>query len=138
GFLLLVMAVASAAQGWGQMPVAAPPQVYLDTTWNPPTGGRTWKAHTAAEFQSALDSSSPGDVIVLDSGASYLGSFTVPAKNNPSHKWIYIEGSELASLPASGKRVDPDRDAAKMPKIVATSVSPAISIFPGASYYRFA
>ena len=136
GFLLLLMAVASAAQGWGQMPVAALPQVYLDTTWNPPSGGKTWKAHTAAEFQRALDSSSPGDVIVLDSGASYLGSFTVPAKTNPSHKWIYIEGSELASLPASGTRVDPDKNAAKMPKIVATDVSPAISFTPGTSNYR--
>ena len=32
--------------------------------------------------------------------------------------------------------MNPDTDAVKMPKIVATSVSPAISILPGASIYR--
>lgn len=137
GFLLSVLAVVSAAHAWGQMPVPALPQVYLDTAWNPPTDGQTWKAHTAAELRRALESASPGDTIVLDGGASYLGSFTVPAKVNPSHKWIYIESSEVASLPPPGRRVSPVRDAAKMPKIVATSVSPAISISPRASHYRF-
>ena len=136
-FLFLLLAIASAANGMGQMPVPALPQVYIDTAWQPPTGGKTWKAHTASELQHALDSSSPGDTIVLDGGATYQGSFTVPGKANPDRKWIYIEGSELAALPAPGKRVNPESDAARMPKIVATSVAPAITIEPGASYYRF-
>jgi hypothetical protein len=134
--LLLLLAIAGTAHAWGEMPVPALPQVYLDTAWNPPTGGKSLRAHTVAEFQRVLDSSRPGDTIILDGGATYPGSFTVPAKPNPDHKWIYIESSELASLPAPGRRVNPDRDAAKMPKIVATSVSPAISISPGASNYR--
>ena len=134
--LLLLLAIASPVQAWGEMPVPALPQMYVDTVWNPPTGGKTWKAHTAAEFQHALDSSNPGDKIILDAGTSYQGSFAVPAKTNPDHKWIYLESSELASLPASGKRVNPDVDAGKMAKIVATGVSPAISILPGASNYR--
>ena len=33
--------------------------------------------------------------------------------------------------------MNPDADAGKMPKIVATDVSPAISVSPGASHYRF-
>jgi hypothetical protein len=134
--LILLMAITSAALAWGQMPVPERPHVYLDTAWNPPTGGRSWKAHTATEFQRALDSSKPGDTIVLDAGVTYQGSFTVPAKANPDHKWIFIESSYLAGLPAAGKRVIPGTDAVKMPKIVATSVAPAISISPGASNFR--
>jgi hypothetical protein len=136
--LRLLLAITSAVQAWGQMPIPELPQVYLDTAWNSPTGGMSWKAHTATEFQRALDSSNPGDIIVLDGGVTYQGSFTVPAKSNPNHKWIYIESSNLSGLPPVGKRVTPSTDAVKMPKIVTTSVSPAIIISPGASNYRFA
>jgi hypothetical protein len=118
------------------MPTAALP-LYIDTHWDPPAGGKTWLAHNADEFQRALNSSSPGDTIALDAGTSFPGSFTVPAKANPDHKWIYIESSELALLPTPGSRVNPEADAGKMPKIVSTGVSPAITISPGASGYRF-
>jgi hypothetical protein len=108
--------------------------VYIDTTWALPAGGKNFRPHTADEFQHALNDVSPGDVITLDPGVTYAGSFTVPAKSNPEHKWIYIEGSELSPV---GRRVDPATDAARMPKIVATNSSPAISILPGASFLRF-
>jgi hypothetical protein len=134
--VFLLLAITSVNHGVGQMPVAALPQVYIDTAWRPPTNGKSWKAHTAAELQHALDSSVPGDTIVLDGGATYQGNFTVPRKTNPDHKWIYIEGSELAALPAAGKRVNPESDAVKMPKIVTANVSSAISIEAGASHYR--
>jgi len=133
----LIVVIASVVAAWGEMPVPALPRVYIDTAWHPPTGGKSWKVHTATEFQRALDSSSPGDTITLDAGASYRGNFTAPAKANPGHKWIYIESSEFVGLPRSGERVNPSTDAARMPKIVSTSVSPAISIMPGASNYRF-
>lgn len=120
-----------------QVPSPELPRVYIDTHWAPPSGGKTWRAHTADEFQQALDGSNSGDIIVLDAGASYQGSFTIRAKPNPDHKWIYIEGSELASLPVAGKRIDPGRDAANMPKIIATDTSPAVSVLAGASYVRF-
>jgi hypothetical protein len=136
-FLFLLLAMASAVSAFGEMPVPALPKVHVDTAWNPPTGGRDWRAHTATEFQGALDSSSPGDTITLDAGTIYHGSFTVRAKANPNHLWIYIESSDLGGLPAPGKRVNPVTDAVKMPKIVTTDVTPAISISPGASNYRY-
>jgi len=74
---------------------------------------------------------------MLDAGASYQGSFTASAKANPEHKWIYVESSAVASLPVPGKRIDPARDVARLPKIVATGMSPGISILAGASFYRF-
>ncbi len=134
GILIFLLGIAGYATA--EMPVPALPQVYVDTRWNPPVGGNTWRAHTPQEFQHALDASSPGDTITLDAGATYEGNFTVPAKSNPNHKWIYIESSELATLPRPGKRMHPESDAAKMPKIVTGNESAAIRIAAGATNYR--
>ena len=89
----------SAIVAHAQEPVAALPQVYIDTTWNPPTEGTTWAAHNAVQFTKALANSSPGDVIVLDAGVTYSGNFVLPNKNNPNNQWIYIISSALANLP---------------------------------------
>src|SRR5450755_3401706 len=88
-FLFLLLAFATVGNGFGQVPVPVLPQVYIETSWQPPTGGKTWKVHTAQELQQALDSSEPGDSIVLDGGVTYLGGFTVRRKDNPKHKWTY-------------------------------------------------
>jgi hypothetical protein len=85
-------------------------------------------------LQRALNGSAPGDIVVLDAGATYQGSFTVPIKSNPEHKWIYVQGAEL---PVVSRRVDPSHDAAKMPKIVSSGVSPAVSILAGTAFLRF-
>ena len=133
--MLALVLSAFCMMGLAQQPTAELPRVYIDTQWSPPTGGRALRPHTASELQRAFNDASPGDIIELDAGATYAGSFTIPAKSNPEHKWIYVEGPEL---PQAGTRVDPGRDAAKMPKIVATGTAPAIAVLPGASHYRFA
>src|ERR1035437_7934530 len=128
--ILLLTAVAA-----GQMPVPALPRMYLDTTWNPPSGGVTWQAHTSRDFRNALSATRPGDTIVLDAGATYTGSFTLPVKANPTDKWIYIESSKLSSLPPPGTRVSPT-DEPYMAKIVTPNGSPALNPLPGANHYR--
>jgi hypothetical protein len=135
--LLAVLIVTGfAAVSPAQRPQAALPQVYIDTTWNPPVGGTTWAAHTAAQLTTALSSSAPGDVIVLDAGTTYSGNFTVPAKTNPLNKWIYVISSGLASLPA-GTRVSP-ASAANMPIVVTPNSGSALILATGANYWRFA
>jgi len=131
---LVVCAFSAAAPA--QKPVAQLPQVYIDTTWNPPVGGTTWAAHTAAQLSSALSSAVPGDIIVLDAGATYTGNFQLPAKVNPSGKWIYIESSAIASLPA-GTRVSP-ANASNMAKIVTTTVAPVLQTNGGSNHWRLA
>jgi hypothetical protein len=133
--LLLVFLLLFTVAGRAQQPVAQLPQTYIDTTFNLPTGGTTWAAHTAAQFSSALSSSAPGDVIVLDAGTTYTGNFTLPAKTNPLNKWIYITTSAYTSLPAPGTRVSPS-DAANMPKIVTPNTTSALTLPPGANHYR--
>jgi hypothetical protein len=134
--ILVVLAVSVLTSlAAAQKPIAALPQVYIDTTWNPPVGGTTWAAHTAAQFTSALTASVPGDVIVLDAGVTYTGSFRIPAKVNPNQNWIYVVSSNLVNLPAS-TRVSP-ANVADMPKLVSTNAAPIIDVLAGANYWRF-
>src|SRR5450755_2361072 len=92
---------------FAQKPVAQLPRVYINSTYNLPIGGTTWAAHTSAQLTSALSSSAPGDVIVLDAGVTYSGNFTLPAKANPSGKWIYVISSQLADLPPAAACTTP-------------------------------
>ena len=131
--LLIVSLITVAA---AQKPQAALPQVYIDTTWNPPTSGTTWPVHTSAQLSSALTSAAPGDIIELDAGTIYSGYFSVPAKTNPNNRWIYIESSAYANLPSPGTRVSP-ADAVNMPKIVTPGAPHAIGFDDGANYWRF-
>jgi hypothetical protein len=128
-FLLLFSALAAA-----QMPVPAPPRVYINTTWNPPSGA-TWHARISADLQNALNSAHPGDTIVLDAGSVYTGNFTLPAKANPISQWIYIQSSALSRLPAPGVRIGPS-NTPNMAKIVTPNGSPALNPLPGANHYR--
>ncbi|MGC2112654.1 MAG: MBG domain-containing protein, partial [Candidatus Korobacteraceae bacterium] len=117
-----------------QEPVPELPRVYIDTTWNPPTG-KTWHVTSSPNLQLVLNVAQPGDTIILSNGSTYSGNFTLPAKANPNNLWIYIESSGLANLPPAGSRVSPS-DAPNMAKIVTPNVSPAITINPGANHYR--
>jgi hypothetical protein len=119
-----------------QKPTAELPRVHLDTTWNLPKGGKSWKAHTSDELSQALEKSAPGDVIVLDAGITYTGGFQLSAKPNPDKKWIYIMSSTLAKLP-EGKRVSP-ADAANMPKLVTPKTMPVFQVNGGANHWRLA
>jgi hypothetical protein len=119
-----------------QKPVAQLPLTYINSTWNPPTGGTTWAAHTSAQLASALSVSMPGGIIVLDAGMTYTGYFQLNAKNNPNNKWIYVVSSAITKLPA-GMRVSPT-SAVNMPKIVTPNVAAVFQVNGGANHWRFA
>ena len=121
---------------FAQKPVAQLPKTYIDTAWSQPTGGTTWTAHTSAQLTSALNSSQPGDVIILDAGVTYTGYFQLPAKSNPNNKWIYVVSSAIAKLPA-GKRVSPAL-AGYMAKVVTPNTSAVFQVNGGANHWRFA
>ncbi len=117
-----------------QAPAApAPPAVFIDTTPVAPTGG-TIAVPAGGDFQAALDSAQPGDVITLAAGATFTGPFTLPKK--AGNAWITISSAADADLPAPGTRVTPAH-AGAMPKIVARDSGPALTTAPGAHHYRF-
>jgi hypothetical protein len=109
------------------------PRVFVHTAFALPASGRTLTVPARGNFQGALNSAQPGDVIVLQAGATYSGNFTLPNKTGPG--WIYIESSALGRLPAPGTRVTPAL-APLMPKIVDTSGNPAIQTEMAAHHYR--
>jgi hypothetical protein len=86
-------------------------------------------------LQSAIDRAKSGDTIILQSGATFVGSFTLP--NKVGSEFITIQSSELTKLPKDGVRVSP-ADAVSMPKILSSGEGkPAIQTAPNAHHYRF-
>lgn len=91
---------------------------------------------SASNFQSALNSATCGDTIVLQAGYTYSGNFTVPATSCTNNSgWIVIESSALASLPASGNRVGPS-NASNMAVISTPNGSTAIQFANNANHWR--
>ena len=86
------------------------------------------------DLQAALNQAQPGDTIVLEGGATYTGSFTLPNKNGNAD--ITIETSALSALPPAGVRIDPSY-AQYMPKLVSPTVAPSLAAYSGAHNYRF-
>src|SRR5687767_10367816 len=57
-------------------------------------------------LQAALDASQPGDIILLEAGATFLGNFTLPVKSGASY--ITVRSSTPDQyLPPAGTRVTP-------------------------------
>ncbi|MBK7599305.1 MAG: hypothetical protein IPJ07_12600 [Acidobacteria bacterium] len=153
GFLTLAFAMAGLGSGGGwyvrilagagiasrvraETTGAAPelPRVYLDTTYVAPTG-KTIAVSAGGDFQAALDQAQPGDIITLQAGATYVGTFTLPVKTGAN--WIVIRSSAPESaLPPPGTRITPAY-AGVLPKIVTSNVEAALDTADGAHHYRF-
>jgi hypothetical protein len=87
------------------------------------------------DFQAALNVSQPGDTIILQAGATYIGPFILPVKSGSS--FVTIQSSSLSLLPAPGVRVTP-ANASAMPKLVsAGSGSPVVQTVPSAHHFCF-
>ena len=100
--------------------------------------GRTEAATIAVkaggDFQAALNSAQPGDIITLEAGATFTGNFTLPAKLGTTY--ITVRSSAADSvLPASTVRMTPSY-AARLPKIVGAGTAPALRTASKSSYWR--
>src|SRR5262245_49835059 len=108
------------------------PRVFLNTDYVTPTG-QTITVNAGGNLQSAINQAQPGDVIVLQSGATFTGNFILPGKSGTG--WITIRTSTSdANLP-QGTRVTP-ASASLMPKIVTPNSGPALEAASGAHHYR--
>jgi hypothetical protein len=91
---------------------------------NVPAGG---------DLQAALNAASPGDTIVLEAGATYVGPFTLPVKQGEG--WITVQSSAVSRL-AEGVRVS-GAQAGLMPKLVSPGRNePALRTAAGAHHFR--
>jgi hypothetical protein len=101
-------------------------QVSRAATVSVPAGG---------SLQAAINAAQPGDTILLEAGATYMGPFTLPVKAGAEYITIRTAVGD-ANLPAD-KRVTPAQ-ASLMPKIVTPgSGQPALKTEAGAHHYRF-
>jgi hypothetical protein len=95
----------------------------------------TYYLHQGANLQRAIDGAHPGDFILLDAGATYMGTITLWAKANPLKLPLTIATNLFPLSP--GVRVGPN-DASAMAQILSPGFGlPAIQTQPGASFYTF-
>jgi len=88
----------------------------------------TLYVNAGMDFQAALNAAKPGDEIVLEAGARFVGNFSLPVK--PAGAVITIRSS--AALP--NRRLTTG-DASLLPKIASPTVEPALVAF-GTSNWR--
>ena len=95
--------------------------------------GQVIDVAAGGSLQQALNAVLPGGTIRLAAGATYVGAFTLPAKNGS--EFITITTAN-AALPPAGTRIDPS-DKPRLATIRSSSTISAITTATGASYYRF-
>jgi hypothetical protein len=109
------------------------PRIRLDTRYVAPSG-KTIVVREGGDLQKALDAAAPGDVIALESGATFTGNFTLPRKSGSG--WITIRSDVPDSrLPREGERITPEYSSA-LAKIVAPNNMAALRTQARASHYR--
>ncbi len=85
-------------------------------------------------LQSALNAAQPGDVLLLEAGARFVGNFVLPVK--PGATYITVRSATPdAGLPGIDKRMTPAY-AALLPKIQSITTEPAVRFASGAHHWR--
>src|SRR5262249_31576253 len=110
-----------------------PPRVYLNTAYVAPTG-RTIAVNAGGNLQSAIDQAQPGDLILLQAGATFTGNFVLPNKIGTGCVTVRASTPD-ANLP-QGTRVTP-ASASLMPKIISANSESALQTADGAHHFRF-
>ncbi|HWS54073.1 MAG TPA: hypothetical protein VN228_08105 [Pyrinomonadaceae bacterium] len=98
----------------------------------PPRAAKAITVRAGDDLQRALDAAAPGDEVVLEAGATFVGNFTLPVKAGAS--FVTVRSSRLAELP-EGRRVSPS-DAARMARVATPNSGPAILAPPGSHHWR--
>ena len=99
----------------------------------PTVRGRSITVNAGDNLQNALNAAQRGDEIVLQAGAVFSGTFTLPAKpGTAADGWILLRSDRQAALPAPGTRVGP-MHASLMPQLVTTNSAAVLQTASGAS-----
>lgn len=117
-----------------ESPALPQPPTTFDTPYQLPSGKRI-EVPAGGNLQAALEAARGGDIVVLQAGATYRGSFTLRSKPG-GDGWIYIQTSSYDQIPSSGKRVSV-ADLQNMATIEGVGPLPAIRTNGTASFYRF-
>jgi hypothetical protein len=86
------------------------------------------------DLQEAIDRARPGDVLLLEAGATYVGSFVLPVKNG-TRPIVIRTSTDDRRLPGANQRIGPEH-AALLPKLKPSGADPALRTAPGTSGWR--
>jgi hypothetical protein len=96
------------------------------------SGATTIKVKAGDNLQRALDTARPGDEVVLEAGAAFVGNFVLPVKQGES--FVTVRSSRAGEL-AEGRRVTPS-DAARMARVATPNSAPALLAPPNSHHWR--
>ena len=86
------------------------------------------------DLQAAINAAQPGDVLVLDPGATYIGNFRLPPTAGTAFVTIRT-GSTPGQLPGPGVRIGPEH-ADLLAKIKSPNTAPALATVAAANHWR--
>ena len=82
-----------------------------------PTSAATLRVSAGGSLQTALNAAKPGDIILLQAGATFTGNYILPAKSGTSYIIVRSSASDT-QLPPAGVRITTTY-ASLLPKIKA-------------------
>jgi hypothetical protein len=100
-----------------------------------PARAATIEVHAGGDLQLALNNAQPGDVLVLEAGATFAGEYTLPVTPASNTSYITVRSSRCSELPA-GVRVSPAA-APLMARLATRNVAPALLAPVNTHHWRF-
>jgi hypothetical protein len=100
----------------------------------PDAVAETRTVRSGDNLQAVINAAMPGDVILLEAGATFRGNFTLPVKGGTAHITIRSAAPDT-DLPAAGVRISPAY-ASRLPKLQSPNTAPAIRAAAGAHHWR--
>jgi hypothetical protein len=98
------------------------------------SGVSTIRLRGGDDLQAALDAASPGDAILLEPGASFVGNFLLPYKEGDEYITVRTAGTNR-TLPGPGARISAAH-AQALATIRSPNSSPALQTAPRAHHWR--
>jgi hypothetical protein len=89
------------------------------------------------DLQAALNGAQPGETILLDPGATYVGNFILPARSSDDDRVITVRTAGDRGLPGEGERITPAA-AEHLARIRSPNGFPALQTAAGARGWRIA
>jgi hypothetical protein len=143
------VAPATGYDGPARLPITTVASSMADT----PAPGPVISVDAGGDVQAALDGAHCGDTIKLQAGATFTGTFRLPARGCDKNHWIIVRTSASDStLPAEGHRLTPcyagvtsllgrprfpcTNPQNVLARLVATSVVGPVIFRAGANHYR--
>jgi hypothetical protein len=97
-------------------------------------GASTISVPQGADLQAALNAARPGDTILLDPGAVYVGNFELPMHGGTTYVTLRTGGADTL-LPPAGTRITPNH-ATYLAKLRSPNGMPALATKAGAAFWR--